>query len=106
MEGGEFDAIISIKAHVPTNISYIKSYIERQFSSFGSSRGSSPHSVDEYEEHMASANRLHRLAETTIVVNWSGGGFIKADDTLLTLENIPKIASNFAARAAATPQKI
>lgn len=107
IEGGEFDAIISIKALRGTNISYLKWYVERQFSSFGTTTDQrQPRLQDEYDEETAITHRLHHLAETTIVVNWSGGGFIKPDNMLLTLENIPRIASNFAARAAATPQKI
>jgi hypothetical protein len=99
VEGGEFDAIISIKAHKGTNIDYLKWYVEKQFSSFnGTNAGEGEEPEHKYN--------LHDLGETTVVVNWCGGGFIKEQDTLWTLETIPRIAANFAAHAAATPQRI
>ncbi len=100
VEGGEFDAIISVKAYEGTNIDYLQWYIERTFNSIYESSG------DKLEDDYELTDQMHDLAETTIVVNWSGGGFIKEDNKRWTLENIPTIAANFTSRAAATPQKL
>ncbi|PNP41678.1 hypothetical protein THARTR1_11219 [Trichoderma harzianum] len=46
-----------------------------------------------------------RETETTITVNWSGGGQIKPDGEDWTLESLIRAASGFPARVAACPQR-
>lgn len=46
-----------------------------------------------------------RETETTITVNWSGGGQIKPDEEEWTLKSLLRVASGFPARVATCPQR-
>ncbi|MCJ1397773.1 hypothetical protein MMC11_000969 [Xylographa trunciseda] len=100
IEGGEFDAIISFRLkrepRRAADLEQVKRSIERCL------RADVRPAVNEHRKALA----LEEIAETTIVVNWSGGGNIKPLGQPWTLENISLVAADFASRVSDTPQKI
>lgn len=46
-----------------------------------------------------------RETESTVTVNWSGGGQIKADNQEWTLDSLIRVASGFPGRVATCPQR-
>ena len=90
VEGGQFNAVISVKVHDKSKFKAVKQAIDIQLAV-----GPSPVSVGASE----SLNKEHREAlkhtEITISVNWIGGGNIKKPDVQWTPESVAAIANAF-----------
>ncbi|KAL9621197.1 MAG: hypothetical protein Q9160_004329 [Pyrenula sp. 1 TL-2023] len=101
IEGGEFTAIISIKCHNKANIRKVKLAAEMQLAI-----GPSPISVGA----ASSLDKAHmdsfKDTETTISVNWSGGGDIKKPDANWDLAQVVMTANEFPNQVAKYSQRI
>ncbi|QRV88308.1 hypothetical protein RhiJN_16326 [Ceratobasidium sp. AG-Ba] len=100
IEGGDLHGVISIKILDSTKKEEIKAQITRDInSSDPATMGVGPSSL--------SSTLQSRLqgCETTIAVNWSGGGLIKPDDEEWSLESLFRVAAAFPAQVAACPRR-
>lgn len=101
IEGGEFTAIISIKCHNKANIRKVKLAAEVQLAI-----GPSPISVGA----ASSLDKAHmdsfKDTETTISVNWSGGGDIKKREANWDLAQVVTTANEFPNQVAQYSQRI
>lgn len=101
IEGGEFTAIISIKCHNKANIRKVKLAAEMQLAI-----GPSPVSVGA----SSSLDKAHadsfKDTETTISVNWSGGGDVKKPDKNWDLAQVVETANEFPNQVAKYSQRI
>lgn len=95
LEGGEFSAIISIKVHDKANVSKVKLAAEAQLAV-----GASPLSVGGAANVDKDKESAWKDTETTISVNWSGGGDIKTPDTNWDLATVVKAANEFPRKVA------
>ncbi|KAF7346624.1 Major facilitator superfamily MFS-1 [Mycena sanguinolenta] len=97
IEGGEFNALISIKLRDHSTASQVKGDLEAQMR-FGAVEVSGAGSVD--KESMSS----NIDGETTIAVSWRGGGDIKdATVTDWTLDTLKRVAMEFPEHLMACP---
>ncbi|CAE6476528.1 unnamed protein product [Rhizoctonia solani] len=98
IQGGELHAVVSVKILDHTQKSRIKKSILGRLNAHG--KPDSDRSRDEktLDDH------LHET-ETTITVNWSGGGQIKTDNEEWSLKSLYKVAAAFPAGVSASPQK-
>ncbi|KAL6792933.1 hypothetical protein J3E68DRAFT_451321 [Trichoderma sp. SZMC 28012] len=99
IEGGDLHGIVSIKAPDATKKANIEAALN------GVMSGSSNEFKLGEEFASSSLEAALRETETTITVNWSGGGQIKPDEEEWTLESLLRAASGFPARVATCPQK-
>ncbi|KAL6797472.1 hypothetical protein GGI42DRAFT_362129 [Trichoderma sp. SZMC 28013] len=99
IEGGDLHGIISIKAPDATKKANIEAALKGVLNSSSSESALSERFVSSALESAL------RETETTITVNWSGGGQIKPDGEEWTLKSLIRAASGFPARVAACPQK-
>lgn len=90
LEGGEFSAIISIKVHDKGNLSKVKLAAEAQLAV-----GASPLSVGASTNVDKERESAWKDTETTISVNWSGGGDIKPPGSNWDLASVVKAANEF-----------
>ncbi|KAL5092159.1 hypothetical protein Trisim1_002049 [Trichoderma cf. simile WF8] len=99
LEGGDLNAITSIKVPDVTKKANIEAALKGIMNGSGSEFALS--------EGLASSalEAALRETETTITVNWSGGGQIKPDREEWTLESLLRAASGFPARVATCPQR-
>lgn len=101
IEGGEFTAIISIKCHNKANIRKVKLAAEVQLAI-----GPSPVSVGA----SSSLDKAHldsfKDTETTISVNWSGGGDVKKPEKSWDLAQVVTTANEFPNKVANYSQRI
>ena len=95
LEGGEFSAIISIKVHDKSKVSEVKLAAEATLVV-----GPSPVSVEAGASIDRSKKNALRDTETTISVNWSGGGDIKTPGTNWDLATVVAAANEFPRRVA------
>ncbi|KAI1291440.1 hypothetical protein F5Y03DRAFT_403279 [Xylaria venustula] len=99
VEGGELDAIVSIKCKDQAASTNIKAALEANFGKGGV--GGSLNAAFS-KDH---ANALNE-SQTTITVNWCGGGNIKPKDTLWSIESLTQAAASFPQNVADCPQRI
>jgi hypothetical protein len=98
LEGGEFNALISMKILNKNKSTEIAAAAKVALTV-------GPGSIDaEANVEMAKAN-LDNNTETTINVNWSGGGSLKDESEAWTIESIIKVAAKFPDLVAKTPQR-
>jgi len=72
LEGGEFNAVISVNVHDKSKVRQVKQAIDLQLAV-----GPSPVSIGAQESTSKDHSELLQDTEITISVNWSGGGDIK-----------------------------
>ena len=101
IEGGEFTAIISIKVHNKSNLRKVKTATELQLAV-----GASPVSVGASSSLDKAKQDTSRLGETTISVNWSGGGDVKAPEKNWDLAQVIATANEFPNQVAQYSQRI
>lgn len=99
IEGGDLNGIISIKIPDATKKANIEAALK------GVMSGSSNEFKLSEEFTSSALESALQETETTITVNWSGGGQIKPDGEEWTLESLLRAASGFPARVATCPQK-
>ena len=97
-EGGELNAIISMKVHDKSKVFAIKAGLEGEMNTPTISGGVK---VDFGTEK----SNLNSSTETTISVSWSGGGSIKDPTVDWTVESLKKAAAAFPDLVAVTPQR-
>lgn len=98
VEGGELDAIISIKTSGADTSKDIKAALEANFGKGGVG-------VDASASLAISKAKALENSETTITVNWNGGGDIKAPGETWSIESLTKVAAAFPTNVAACPQR-
>ena len=91
IEGGEFSAIISIKVDSKSKISAVKAAAEAEIAVAAVPGLSVGAKNDLEKKHSA----LWKDTETTISVNWSGGGELKPEDQKWDLASVVAVASRF-----------
>ncbi|KAF2497632.1 hypothetical protein BU16DRAFT_457309 [Lophium mytilinum] len=98
-EGGEFNAIISMKVTDKSKTFEVKASLEATLSLSGMKGG------DLKVQFEMVKNNISKNTETTIAVNWSGGGSIKDPEEAWTMESMKKAAAAFPDLVAITPQR-
>ena len=97
-EGGELNAIISIKVLDRSKLFQVKAHIEAKMTT--------PSIAGEVSvEADIQKSNLSKETETTITVNWSGGGSIKDPNEDWSIETLKKAAAAFPDLVAITPQR-
>ncbi|EXL96786.1 hypothetical protein ACKRZS_005818 [Fusarium odoratissimum] len=99
IEGGELDAIVSVKITDKSTESDIKAALEASFGQ-GNAAGGKLNASFNLDKTNALKN-----CETTITVNWNGGGDIKPADELWSIESLTKAAAAFPYNVARCPQR-
>ncbi|KAK6525430.1 hypothetical protein TWF694_005568 [Orbilia ellipsospora] len=97
-EGGELNAIISMKVTDKSKIFSVKAGLEAQLST--ASIGGEVKAQAEIDKNEQSSD-----TETTITVNWSGGGSIKDPGDDWTISSLKAAAAAFPELVAVTPQR-
>ncbi|CCO33670.1 hypothetical protein BN14_07755 [Rhizoctonia solani AG-1 IB] len=100
VEGGELHGIISIKVIDSSRKEEIRAQIMGELNN--SSLSNFTFDPSGYDGALA---QQANSTETTIVVNWSGGGTIKPDDEEWSQETLHRIAAAFPAKVALCPQR-
>jgi hypothetical protein len=90
IEGGEFNAIISISVQDKSKLSRVKQAVDVQLAV-----GPSPVSVGAQESLDKQHQELLEDSDITISVNWSGGGEIKKPEIPWTLQTVVAVANAF-----------
>lgn len=90
-EGGEFSAIVSIKVSDKSKISAVKAAAEAQIA-VAAAPGLSVGTKDTIDKHKSD---VWDDTETTISVNWAGGGNIKPPDEKWDLKTVVDVATRF-----------
>lgn len=90
IEGGEFNAIISISVQDKSKLSRVKEAVDLQLAV-----GPTPVSVGAKESFEKDHQELLEGTEITISVNWIGGGEIKRPEVPWTLANVVGVANAF-----------
>ncbi|KAL9110629.1 MAG: hypothetical protein Q9227_004806 [Pyrenula ochraceoflavens] len=101
IEGGEFTAIISIKVHNKSNIRKVKTATELQLAV-----GPPPLSIGASSNLDKARSDTSRLSETTISVNWSGGGDVKDPNKNWDLAQVVETANEFPNKVAQYSHRI
>ncbi|KAI9163802.1 hypothetical protein HJFPF1_05429 [Paramyrothecium foliicola] len=97
-EGGELNAVISMKVHDKSKVFEIKAGLEAEMST--------PTISGKIEADFGMEKKnLSRSTETTISVNWSGGGSIKDPTVDWGIDSLKKAAAAFPDLVAVTPQR-
>ncbi|KAF3940573.1 hypothetical protein ABW19_dt0208725 [Dactylella cylindrospora] len=97
-EGGEMNAVISVKVRDKSNIFKIKAALEAELNT-PSIAGKVTASLD------LEKSNLSKETETTITVNWSGGGSIKDPMQDWSIGTLKQAAAAFPELVAITPQR-
>ena len=97
IEGGELDAVISIKESNDAKLNSIKAGIEACFGGGKAAVAADFGKTSAYS---------HDSSETTITINWNGGGKIKEEADLWSIGSLTAAAAKFPDRVAKTPQRI
>jgi hypothetical protein len=97
-EGGEFNALVSMKILNPTKKSDIEAGAKVVFTTTGCDHSSDPNFK------IAKAN-LHSNTETTIQVSWTGGGNIKPPGQQWDVQSLTQAAARFPTLVARCPQR-
>lgn len=98
IEGGELDAIISIKTTDTATAKDIKASLEGSFGKGGVG-------VELSAAAGSSDSKALENSETTITVNWNGGGDIKPPNEVWSIETLTKVAAAFPTNVATCPQR-
>jgi hypothetical protein len=98
IEGGELDAIVSIKTTDKETETNIKAALEANFGKGGVGGSLNASFAKDHAGALDSS-------ETSITVNWNGGGNIKLKDTLWSIESLTKVAAAFPENVSKTPQR-
>ncbi|KAG9125092.1 hypothetical protein FRC07_009006 [Ceratobasidium sp. 392] len=100
IEGGDLHGVVSIKVLDSTKKEEVKALITRDINS------SDPDSMGVDPSFLSSTSQTSlQGCETTIAVNWSGGGRIKPDNEEWSLESLFRVAAAFPAQVAACPRR-
>ncbi|KLP16646.1 Uncharacterized protein LW94_7661 [Fusarium fujikuroi] len=99
MEGGDLHGIVSMKVLDSSNKSKVEAALK------GAMNGSAGEFTLSEGTATSTIEAAVQETESTITVNWSGGGQIKSEDAEWTLDSLIRAASAFPARVAACPQK-
>ncbi|CUA68059.1 hypothetical protein RSOLAG22IIIB_07733 [Rhizoctonia solani] len=99
IEGGEFHSIISIRVLDSTRKEQIVSSLKRKLGN------TDPRSFSLTSSNNSSLASETKQTETSIFVNWCGGGQIKSGTELWTLDSVFRAASAFPNRVALNPQR-
>lgn len=97
-EGGELNAVISVKATDKSKIFNVKAQLEAELS-IPAVSGKVSAAADIENSNMSTD------MQTTVSVSWSGGGSIKAPEEDWTMQTIKKVAAAFPDMVAITPQR-
>lgn len=90
LQGGEFNAIISVDVHDRSKLRSVKQAIDIQLAV-----GPSPISIGAKEAVEKKHAEVLQDTEITISVNWSGGGEIKRPEIPWTLTSVIQVANAF-----------
>jgi hypothetical protein len=90
MEGGEFNAIISIQVNDSRKIRQVKQAVDLQLAV-----GPMPVQVGGSESISKNHEEILRGSEITISVNWVGGGEIKVPEAAWTIDSVVRVANAF-----------
>ncbi|RWA14486.1 hypothetical protein EKO27_g555 [Xylaria grammica] len=101
MEGGDLHGIVSVKVLDATKKSEVESVLKGQMNGAGNS---GEFILGEGSGTSAFTAALSQT-ETTVTVNWSGGGQIKPDTEDWSLDTLVKAAASFPSRVASCPQR-
>ncbi|KAM7211204.1 hypothetical protein V8F06_013414, partial [Rhypophila decipiens] len=111
IEGGDFSGIVSIKVIDRSNVSNVVNTIKASLLSTGNSKNS-PEAADftlgpsgPLGDNIASTELRHRESETTISINWMGGGQIKEPAQHWDIDSLYAAAAAFPASVAQCPQR-
>ena len=99
VEGGELDAIISIKTKSQDSDNDIQAALEANFGKGGIGGSIKGEAAIKHAKAFADS-------ETTITVNWCGGGNIKPKDKLWSIESLTEAAAAFPQNVADCPQRV
>lgn len=97
-EGGELNALISVKVSDKNKTFKVKAALEASLGTPALS-GEVKGSID------LEKSNVETSTETTVTVNWSGGGQIKASDVLWDVNSLTLAAANFPDLVSRTPQR-
>ncbi|KAB5590304.1 hypothetical protein CTheo_6242 [Ceratobasidium theobromae] len=101
IEGGDLHGVISIKILDSSKKEEVKAKIIGDInSSSPGAYGFNPSGIND-----SALSRNMSETETTISVNWSGGGNIKEDEEEWSLDSLYRVAAAFPAKVAACPHK-
>ncbi|MCJ1397772.1 hypothetical protein MMC11_000968 [Xylographa trunciseda] len=111
IEGGEFDALISVrcvkrddpKAMAITTAAAM-ARLEAVFGQGASERPAQP--KENAEEGNEGESQPDLSVETTITINWNGGGEVKVSEKLWSLQTVAAAAASFPLNVAHVPQRI
>ncbi|CAI6331688.1 unnamed protein product [Periconia digitata] len=97
-EGGQFSAIVSIKALDQSNLTDIKANAHLALQvGVGS--------VEATADVNLNKKNLNKSSEVNITVNWSGGGQLKESDKPWTIDTLQEVAAKFPDLVANVPQR-
>ncbi|GAO18648.1 uncharacterized protein UV8b_03395 [Ustilaginoidea virens] len=99
IEGGELDALVSIKVTDSSSVRDIKASLEAHFGQGAAAGGSLNASLG------IDKQKTVQNSETTITVNWNGGGDIKEPHELWSIESLTRVAAAFPNNVARCPQR-
>ncbi|RFU79495.1 hypothetical protein TARUN_2702 [Trichoderma arundinaceum] len=99
IEGGEFNAVVSMKVHNKEKITDIRAQAKVALS-VGMAEVKAEAAVN-----IAKKN-IENNTETTVQVSWSGGGYIKPVDQPWDINSLTSAAGRFPDLVATTPQRI
>ncbi|ETI27792.1 hypothetical protein G647_00241 [Cladophialophora carrionii CBS 160.54] len=97
-EGGEFNAVVSVKLRDKSSATQVAASLQ-------ASLGTAALSGSVEGQGQIDKSSLDKMAETTISVNWSGGGQIKETDVIWDVTSLTIAAANFPDLVAMTPQR-
>lgn len=100
MEGGEFNAIISVDVHDKSKLRKVKQAIDVELAV-----GPSPVTVGASESFDKQHAELMQDTEITISVNWCGGGEIKRPEVPWTVSSVIAVANAFPSMVARCSSK-
>ncbi|QMW38422.1 hypothetical protein G4B11_001658 [Aspergillus flavus] len=101
LEGGEFNALLSIKLNNKENATKVKGALSVELSKAG-------FGISGQAEGDFNKSEIAQNSETSITVSWAGGGDIRDDETKVegwTIESMAKAAFAFPDRVRHTPQR-
>ncbi|KAI3326738.1 hypothetical protein HD806DRAFT_416024 [Xylariaceae sp. AK1471] len=101
MEGGDLHGIVSVKVLDSSKKSEVESILKGEING---SANSGDFTLGE-GSGLSTFNYALSQTETTVTVNWSGGGQIKADSEEWTLDSLLRAAAAFPSRVASCPQR-
>ncbi|KAH8597449.1 hypothetical protein B0O99DRAFT_739487 [Bisporella sp. PMI_857] len=98
LEGGEFNALVSMKVLNKEKITDIKASAHVALTVGAGS-------IEADAKVEVAKSNLQNNTETTISVSWAGGGKLKDENVLWDVDSLTAVASRFPERVAETPQR-